>query len=114
MGAHGTIALTALIYLLSVFLSMFINNSATIAILGPMLVSMSHVDTSISLPPMVWALVYGAGSCFTTPLGYQTNLMVMQDGEYSFGDFAKFGVVVQVCHLGFTIIFTYVLAPFLQ
>eukprot|EP00928_Gymnodinium_smaydae_P068771 TRINITY_DN5203_c0_g1_i3.p1 TRINITY_DN5203_c0_g1~~TRINITY_DN5203_c0_g1_i3.p1 ORF type:complete len:782 (+),score=56.01 TRINITY_DN5203_c0_g1_i3:44-2389(+) len=105
--AHGTIVLTALIYLLSVFLSMFINNSATIAIIGPMLVTISETHASMKLPPMVWALVYGAGSCFTTPLGYQTNLMVMQDGEYSFGDFAKFGIVIQVCHLCSTVLFTY-------
>jgi len=92
---------------------MFINNSATIAILAPMLVSITKEDPTVPLEPMVWVLVYGAGSCFMTPLGYQTNLMVMPDGQYTFGDFVKFGSVIQVCHLALTVTFIHFLSPYL-
>jgi hypothetical protein len=110
--AHGPIAITSFIYIISVVLSMFINNSATIAILAPMLIQLADSgDAGMRIEPMVWALVYGAGSCFTTPLGYQTNLMVMPDGQYSFSDFARFGAVIQLCHLCLTVFFTYSLTP---
>lgn len=112
--AKGTVAITCVIYAISVFLSMFINNSATIAILAPMLISIAEKDDSLRIEPMVLTLVYGAGSCFTTPLGYQTNLMVMPDGKYAFGDFARFGGVIQLCHLLFTVAFVYFFQSVLQ
>eukprot|EP00001_Collodictyon_triciliatum_P077104 13657_4 len=38
-----------------------------------------------------------AGSAaFSTPIGYQTNLMVLGPGGYSFGDFVKFGMPLQI------------------
>lgn len=94
----GSIGVIAMVYIISVVLSMFINNSATIAILSPMVVSMAKADPNLDIALLVWTLVLGAGSCFTTPLGYQTNLMVMPDGKYSFGDFARFGGLIQLLH----------------
>merc|ERR1719503_403149 len=91
----GFAGLAVVVYVVAVFLSMFINNSATVAILSPMLVSIADRDSSVKVAALTWMLVYSAGSCFTTPLGYQTNLMVMPDGKYTFGDFAFFGVPTQ-------------------
>merc|ERR1719468_8981 len=94
----GSMGVIAMVYIIAVVLSMFINNSATIAILSPVVVSMSNADENLDLELMVWTLVLSAGSCFTTPLGYQTNLMVMSDGKYSFSDFARFGGLIQLVH----------------
>lgn len=38
----------------------------------------------------------GASSAFLTPIAYQTNLMVLDSGRYSFGEFFKFGVLLQL------------------
>lgn len=95
----GKYAVLVTMYVVAVFLSMFINNSATVAILGPMLVAVVEMDPSYSMKGLAWLLTCAAGTCFTTPLGYQTNLMVMPAGGYSFGDFVKFGVPLQLIHM---------------
>eukprot|EP00932_Pfiesteria_piscicida_P000760 SRR837773.10741.p1 GENE.SRR837773.10741~~SRR837773.10741.p1 ORF type:complete len:163 (+),score=38.21 SRR837773.10741:47-490(+) len=107
-------AVTVMIYCLAVFLSMFINNSATVAILGPMIIAIVEKDPeNLSLKGLSWTLVYSAGSCFTTPLGYQTNLMVCPDGKYEFQDFARFGALVQLAHMILTVIFVLVVSSFM-
>jgi len=95
----GKYAVLVTIYVVAVFLSMFINNSATVAVLGPMLVAVVELHPSYSMKGLAWLLTCAAGTCFTMPLGYQTNLMVMHGGGYSFGDFVKFGVPVQFIHM---------------
>eukprot|EP00913_Durusdinium_trenchii_P035660 g33369.t1 len=102
----GSICVRVAVYVLSAFLSMFMNNSATVAILGPMLatISRSACDDDIlcqqrSMKALTQVMVFAAGTCLTSPLGYQTNLMVMKDGGYTFGDFTKYGGLIQVFHL---------------
>merc|ERR1712232_803909 len=99
---------------------MFMNNSATIAIIGPMLVTMlldsqmeSEDDQTAALKALTWVMVFAAGTCLTTPLGYQTNLMVMKDGGYSFGDFTKYGIPIQVLHMVATLALVYVFVDLL-
>merc|ERR1711879_943946 len=79
-------------------LSMFINNSATVAIMGTMVAGMAK-ENAMHVSSLVWTLVLAAGSCFTTPLGYQTNMMVMPDGGYTFVDFMRYGFPVQSMHM---------------
>jgi len=94
----GAFAVYAAVYFLSFFLSMWINNTATVAILAPMLVGMQESLPNAPVANFVFVMVMGAGSCFTSPLGYQTNMMVMPDGQYVFNDFLRFGIPVQLVH----------------
>lgn len=109
----GTLGLTACVYIAAVFLSMFINNSATVAILAPMIKQIAEQDSSVDVQGLVWCLVFAAGTCFMTPLGYQTNLMVMPEGKYTFGDFARFGVPSQLLHFILCLTTVLLLGPFL-
>merc|ERR1712187_1071659 len=90
----GPLVVRGAVYFLAMFLSMFMNNSATIAIIGPMLKSIA-ADTNQSVQSLLFIITFAAGTCLTTPLGYQTNLMVMADGGYTFGDFTKYGAPIQ-------------------
>ena len=46
--------------------------------------------------PLVLAVMFGANMSYLTPLGYQTNIMVMNAGGYRFGDFFRLGLPLQV------------------
>ena len=41
--------------------------------------------------PFVLAVLFGCNLCYLTPMGYQTNLLVMNAGGYRFGDFVRVG-----------------------
>jgi di/tricarboxylate transporter len=109
----GVAGLYVMIYVVSWLMGLVINNSAIVAILGPMLVSIAEKDSSLEIKGLVWMLVYAAGTCFTTPLGYQTNLMVIPEGKYSFGDFARFGSAIQFIHFLFTLALVSIFTPIL-
>jgi hypothetical protein len=102
-GAYGKIGIRAAVYVVAVGLSMFINNSATVAIMGTMVAGMAR-EQGMHVSSLTWVLVLSAGSCFTTPLGYQTNMMVMKDGGYTFADFLRFGFPVQAIHMVLTML----------
>merc|ERR1711953_1000601 len=99
---YGVFGIRVAVYVVAVGLSMFINNSATGAIMGTMVGSMAE-QNGMHVSSLVWTLVLAAGSCFTTPLGYQTNMMVMPDGGYTFVDFMRFGFPLQGMHMVFTL-----------
>ena len=57
-------------------------------------------DHGITLRLLLQVLMVGASSSFLTPVSYQTNLMVADEAGYSFNDFLKFGLPLQlVCML---------------
>ena len=41
--------------------------------------------------PFVLAVLFGCNLCYLTPMGYQTNLLVMSAGGYRFADFLRVG-----------------------
>ncbi len=51
----------------------------------------------------MYVIMLAASSNFSTPVGYQTNMMVAGPGGYRFADFARFGLPLQlvcaVCHI---------------
>ena len=46
----------------------------------------------VSPEPFAVAVIFAANCSFASPLGYQTNLLVMGPGHYRFGDFARAGI----------------------
>jgi di/tricarboxylate transporter len=52
------------------------------------------VATQLGLPaePFVLAVIFGANMSFATPMAYQTNLLVMNAGNYRFSDFVRVGL----------------------
>ena len=55
--------------------------------------------------PFVMAVMFAASTAFSTPVGYQTNLLVMGPGGYRFSDFVKAGLpLVLLMWLTFTLI----------
>jgi len=68
----------------------FVSNNAAAAIGTPLAVEIAR---SLGLPaePYVLAVLFGCNLCYLTPMGYQTNLLVMNAGGYRFTDFTRVG-----------------------
>jgi len=86
----GPVAALATIYLTTNLLTEIITNNAAAVLMLP--ISMATAST-LGAPPIAFGLIVAiaASASFLTPIGYQTNLMVMGPGGYRFRDYAKVG-----------------------
>lgn len=75
---------------ISMLLSDVINNAATAVIMAPIGVNIAQT-LELSSDAFLMAVCIGASSTFLTPIGHQSNLLVMGPGGYKFGDYAKVG-----------------------
>ena len=73
----------------------FFSNTATAALMVPIALSLSTTIGIDPLPLMI-AIIFGASSCFATPISYQTNLMVLGPGGYTFRDFVRIGLPLNI------------------
>ncbi len=70
------------------------------------------IATQLDLPPepLVLAVLFGCNLCYATPIAYQTNMLIMAEGNYTFGDYVKTGVplvLIMVTTLSFLLAKTY-------
>jgi di/tricarboxylate transporter len=103
--AWGPVATLAAIYLLTNLLTEIITNNAAAVLMLPISLAAA---SSLGAPPIAFGLVVAiaASASFLTPIGYQTNLMVMSPGGYRFRDYARVGwpVTLLVMTISVTII----------
>lgn len=77
------------VYLVTALLSSMISNSACVIAMYQVLRTV--VVPGVGVRQMMIVMVLGASCAFATPIGYQTNLMVLARGPYEFADFIKVG-----------------------
>lgn len=77
-------------FLLVALLTNILSNNATAVLFTPIAIS---VATELGTDPMIFvvAVIFAANCSFATPMGYQTNLLVMGPGHYRFSDFLRAG-----------------------
>jgi di/tricarboxylate transporter len=77
-------------FLLVAVLANLISTKATAVLFTPIAVSIAH-GLNVSPEAFVVAVVFAANCSFASPIGYQTNLLVMAPGNYRFADFVRVG-----------------------
>jgi di/tricarboxylate transporter len=85
----------SMLMLAMALLTEVVTNNAAAAIGTPIAMS---IATTLGAPvePFVLAVLLGGNMSYMTPLGYQTNLLVMSAGGYRFGDFLRVGIPLQL------------------
>jgi len=79
-----------LLMLLMGLLTNFVSNNAAAAIGTPLAIELAR-QLGLAPEPYVLAVLFGCNLCYLTPMGYQTNLLVMNAAGYRFGDFVRVG-----------------------
>ncbi|MCB2111405.1 MAG: SLC13 family permease [Defluviimonas sp.] len=79
------------VYLIAMVLTEIISNNAVGVIFTPIAIELGH---SLGLDPrgLVVAVMFAASAAFSTPIGYQTNMLVFGPGGYRFSDYLKVGI----------------------
>lgn len=93
-GVHPYSALIAT-YLATWLLTEMITNNAAAALIFPIAITLAD-SMGVSYMPFVMAIIFAASASFSTPIGYQTNLMVLGPGGYKFTDFIKVGLPLNI------------------
>ena len=93
-GVSPTLILSGLLAMMALLTNVVSNNAA--AVIGtPIAIGIAH-QLGQPAEPFVLAVLFGANMSFATPMAYQTNLLVMNAGNYSFGDFVRVGLPLVV------------------
>ena len=93
-GFSPIVILGATILLTSIC-TQLLSNNATAVLLLPIAIS-TALSIGVDPKPFIVGICFGASACFGTPMGYQTNLMVYGPGGYSFMDYVKLGVPLNI------------------
>jgi di/tricarboxylate transporter len=80
----------ALVLLISMAVTPFLNNAATVLVMAPIAAVFAH-DLGYRPEAFLMATAIGAGCDFLTPIGHQCNTLVMGPGGYRFTDYARLG-----------------------
>jgi len=94
-GGFGPIAVMAVLYVITSVFGVFISNTATAVLFLPVAI-LAAQEVGVSPLPFVMAVTYASSMSFSTPVSTPPNAMVMVAGKYSFMDYVKVGVPLQV------------------
>lgn len=95
LGDFGPIALLAGIYFTTSLMTMFISNTVTAVLMAPIALQ-SAMQMGVSPVPFLFAVTVAASMCFASPFSTPPNALVMPAGQYTFMDYIKVGLPLQV------------------
>lgn len=84
-----------IVLVVTMFLSDIINNAATVLLMAPIGISIA-TGINASIDPFLMAVAIGGSSAFLTPIGHQSNTLVMGPGGYKFFDYWRMGLPLEI------------------
>ncbi|WP_192929823.1 SLC13 family permease [Alkaliphilus serpentinus] len=83
--------LIVFLMLVTMLLTNVINNAAAAVLMAPIAISMAS-GMGVSVDPLLMAVAVSSSSAFLTPIGHQSNTLIMGPGGYHFGDYWRLGL----------------------
>ncbi len=93
--SFGPYVLLAILYLITNIITELITNNAAAALAFPLALSLAS-QLGVDPMPFFMVICVAATASFSTPIGYQTNLIVQGIGNYKFTDFVKVGLPLNI------------------
>ena len=93
-GSPAIVIMSALFILMAV-LTNVLSNNATAVLFTPIAINLA-VQLQVDPRMFLFAVIFACNCSFITPIGYQTNLMVMGPGHYKFHDFIRSGIPLAI------------------
>jgi len=102
----GDIGVLFGLYLITALMSAVISNAATVTLMFPIAIQFSQ-QTTLSYQSVLFTLMLAGSASFATPVGYQTNLMVMDPGGYRAVDYLRVGLPLTVVEMTVSVVLVY-------
>jgi di/tricarboxylate transporter len=106
----GPIAVLAAVVVITGLLTELLSNNATAALMSVLVYAIAQ-QMNMDPRPLLIAVTLTASYGFATPIGYQTNLMVLNPGGYKFKDFLRIGIPMDIICWTMTILIISMLWP---
>ncbi|QEM82288.1 SLC13 family permease [Halomonas binhaiensis] len=90
------------LFVITMMLSDVINNAAAAVLMAPIAVSLAS-GFGVSMDPFLMVVAISASCAFLTPIGHQSNTLVMGPGGYRFGDYWRMGLPLELLVLAVSI-----------
>ena len=90
-------------------LTNFASNATAAAVGTPIAFSLAQ-QLGLPVEPLVLAVLFGCNLCYATPIAYQTNMLIMNEGDYRFADYLRAGiplVVIMITSLAYLLVRQY-------
>ncbi|MDK7100424.1 SLC13 family permease [Klebsiella aerogenes] len=103
--------LMVVVFVLSVIMTNFMSNTATVALLVPVSLSIA-AGMGADPKAVLMATVIGSSCAYATPIGMPANIMVLSAGGYKFVDYAKSGLPLIIVSTIVSLVLLPILFPF--
>jgi di/tricarboxylate transporter len=104
LGAMGPLAMLATIFLVTTLTGLFISNTATAVIIAPIAID-AALEIGASPHAFAMTVAIASSAAFITPISTPVNMLVLEPGGYSFGDFVQVGVPLALLTMVVTVLF---------
>lgn len=94
-GGNSVMVTLAVLMVITMILSDFMNNAATAAVMCPIAISIA-AGLNSSMDPFLMAVAVGASCAFLTPIGHQNNTLILGPGGFRFGDYWRLGLPLEI------------------
>lgn len=95
LGDFNPVVMLAAIYFATSLMTMFISNTATAVLMAPIAMQCA-ISIGVDPTPMLFAVTLGASLCFASPFSTPPNALVKPAGQYTFSDYVKVGLPLQI------------------
>ena len=103
-GASGPYVALAAVYFATSVMTIFISNTVTAVLMAPIALQCA-MQIGVSPVPFMFAVTVAASMCFASPFSTPPNALVMSAGQYTFMDYVKVGLPMQIL-MGVVMVFT--------
>ena len=103
LGGSGPRILLAGIYAVTSLMTIFISNTVTAVLMAPIAIQCA-MQIGVSPVPFMFAVTVAASMCFASPFSTPPNALVMSAGQYTFMDYVKVGLPLQIL-MGIVMVF---------
>ena len=94
-GGLGPVWVLVTLMVITMMLSDVVNNNATAVLMAPLAIDLA-TRLEVGMDPLLMAVAIGASCAFLTPIGHQSNTLVLKPGGYRFHDYWRMGLPLEI------------------